>query len=110
MLSSASDEPVAPRQSWLMMPLLGAARISQAMAPRKGGVTKLAVIMTRIVRRSGRSVRATSQAIGEATAAAEIATLMQRIRVVTRGSVKAGSEASVTKLASVSVPARSVTA
>ena len=37
------------------------------MAPRNGGVTKEAVTSARTVRRSGMSVRATSQPIGAAT-------------------------------------------
>src|SRR5689334_2761389 len=37
---SYSPSPNRLRHSWLRMPLLGAARISQAIAPRKGGVTK----------------------------------------------------------------------
>jgi len=110
MSKSGSGEPVSPRHIWFRMPELGAARISQAMAPRKGGVTKLAVISARIVRRPGRSVRETSQAIGEATTAAAVATLKQRISVVTSGSVKAGSEASVLKLLKVTAPERLVSA
>ena len=38
------------------------------MAPRNGGVTNEAVTRIRTVRRSGMSVRATSQPIGAATA------------------------------------------
>ena len=47
---------------------MGAASSSQAMAPRNGGVTNEAVTSARTVRRSGMSVRATSQPIGAATA------------------------------------------
>ena len=47
---------------------MGAAKSSQAMAPRNGGVTNDAVTRMRTVRRSGMSVRATSQPMGAATA------------------------------------------
>jgi hypothetical protein len=52
----------------LSSPLLGAANNSQAIAPRKGGVTKEAVTSARMVCRAGMSVRDTSQLIGTATA------------------------------------------
>ena len=65
---SSGAAPVSARQSWLSSPLLGAASSSQAMAPRNGGVTNEAVTSARTVRRSGMSVRATSQPIGAATA------------------------------------------
>ena len=38
--------------------------MTQAKAPRKGGVTNEAMMRLRITRRQGRSVRAESQAIG----------------------------------------------
>ena len=49
-----------------MRPVLGAARISQAMAPRNGGVTNEAITAMRTKPRAGMSVRATSQASGVA--------------------------------------------
>ena len=74
------------------------------MAPRNGGVTKEAVTSARTVRRSGMSVRATSQPIGEATAQQMIADDVARMTVVTSGSTNVGSVTSLTKFASVSVP------
>ena len=59
-----AEPEAASRANRLRMPLFGAARISQAIAPRKGGVTNEAVTRARMSRRSGRSVRATSQASG----------------------------------------------
>ncbi len=50
---------------------MGAASSSQAMAPRNGGVTNDAVTRARTVRRSGMSVRATSQPIGRGDGAAD---------------------------------------
>ena len=47
--------------------MLGAASITQAMAPRNGGVMKEAVTRLRMKRWPGMSVRATSQASGVAT-------------------------------------------
>ena len=60
-------------------PLFGAASSSQAIAPRNGGVTNDAVTSARTVRRSGMSVRATSQPIGAATAQQITPTLVARI-------------------------------
>ena len=80
---------------------MGAASISQAMAPRNGGVTNEAVTSARIVRRSGMSVRATSQPIGAATAQQMTADEVARITVVISGSRKVGSVTSVAKLSSV---------
>ena len=54
------------------------------MAPRNGGVTNDAVTSRRTVRRSGMSVRATSQPIGAATA--------QQIRLVLSGEDEGGDE------------------
>ena len=54
------------------------------MAPRNGGVTNEAVTSARTVRRSGMSVRATSQPIGAATA--------QQIRLVLSGEDERGDE------------------
>ena len=68
-MCSYSPSPNSARAMRLRMPLFGAARISQAIAPRKGGVTNDAVTRARISRRSGRSVRATSQASGSDAAA-----------------------------------------
>ena len=69
MSNSASSDgmPVSTRQSWFSRPELGAASISQAMAPTNGGVTRLAITRVRTVRRIGMSVRATSQPNGAAT-------------------------------------------
>src|SRR5690348_9328625 len=66
MLKTCSYSPIPNnvRHSWLSTPLLGAASNSHAIAPRNGGVTKEAVTSTRMKRRNGRSVRATSQASG----------------------------------------------
>src|SRR5260370_8664646 len=90
------------------MPLFGAARISQAIAPRKGGVTNDAVTNARIVARSGILVRETSQASGVATAQAAIATLNAMARAVKNGETKLGSLASLMKLLAVSAPLLSV--
>ncbi len=59
MSNSASSDgmPLMIRQSWFSSPELGAASISQAMAPTKGGVTSEAMTRVRIVRASGMSVR-----------------------------------------------------
>src|SRR5687767_4237526 len=105
MLNSAASAPDQSRHSRLRMPLLGAARISQAMAPRKGGVTKDAVIKVRIMRRARMSVRAASQASGMATATLASDTEMAMVRVVRMGSASVGSVTSAAKLASVNAPA-----
>src|SRR6266702_2111947 len=91
------------------MPLFGAARISQAIAPRKGGVTKDAVTNARIVERSGMSVRETSQASGVATTHEASATLSAMASAVRKGETKLGSLASLMKLAAVTAPLLSVT-
>ena len=70
---------------------MGAASSSQAIAPRNGGVTKDAVTSARTVRRSGMSVRATSQPIGAATAQQMMLELTARMSVVISGSTKIGS-------------------
>ena len=88
-------------------PLLGAASISQAIAPRNGGVTNDAVTSARTVLRSGMSVRATSHPIGAATAQQITAETVARITVVISGSMKVSSVASWTKFASVKPPALS---
>ena len=67
-------------------------------------MTNEAVTSARIVRRSGMSVRATSQPIGAATAQQMIAEEVARITVVISGSVKVGSVTSWTKLPSVKPP------
>ena len=77
------------------------------MAPRNGGVTNEAVTSARTVRRSGMSVRATSQPIGAATRQQMAAELVARINVVISGSRKVGSVTSWPKLPSVKPPARS---
>src|SRR6266404_5234241 len=90
------------------MPLFGAARISQAIAPRKGGVTKDAVTKARIVWRWGMSVRETSQASGVATAQEAMATLSAMASAVRNGETKLGSLASLTKFPVVRAPLASV--
>ena len=80
------------------------------MAPRKGGVTKDAVTSTRIQRRNGMSVRATSQASGAATATDASATATEIAEVLRNGSRNAGLEKMVTKLPAVKSPALSVKA
>src|SRR3954464_4396200 len=101
---SAAGSLMMLRYSWLRSPELGAASSSQAIAPRNGGVTNDAVTSARMVRRSGMSVRATSQPIGAATAQQMIADEVARITVVTSGSRKVGSVTSLAKFASVNVP------
>ena len=86
---------------------MGAASTSHAMAPRNGGVTKDAVTSARTVRRSGMSVRATSQPMGAANAQQMMLELVARISVVFSGSTKTGSVTSVLKLSSVKAPERS---
>ena len=65
---------------------MGAASSSQAMAPRNGGVTNDAVTRMRTVRRSGMSVRATSQPIGAATTQQISADKVASAKVVSSGS------------------------
>ena len=65
---------------------MGAASSSQAMAPRNGGVTNDAVTRRRTVRRSGMSVRATSQPIGAATTQQISADSVASANVVSSGS------------------------
>ncbi len=55
------------------------------MAPRNGGVTNEAVTSARTVRRSGMSVRATSQPIGAATTQQMTADEVARMTVVISG-------------------------
>ena len=83
---SSCSAPVTSRKSLLSRPLFGAASNSQAMAPRNGGVTNEAVTSARIVPANGRSVRATSQPIGAATAQQMTADETARMKVVTSGS------------------------
>src|SRR5215831_17485579 len=97
---SSSSASEAARKSLLRSPLFGAASSSQAMAPRNGGVTKDAVTSARTVRRSGMSVRATSQPMGAATAQQMMLELVARITVVQSGSMNTGSVTSVLKLSS----------
>ena len=68
---SSGGAPVSARNILLSRPLLGAASSSQAMAPRNGGVTNEAVTSARTVRRSGMSVRATSQPMRRGDEAAD---------------------------------------
>ena len=70
---------------------MGAASSSQAMAPRNGGVTNEAITRMRTVRRSGMSVRATSQPMGAATRQQTTLTDAAMVSVVSSGSTKAGS-------------------
>ena len=86
---------------------MGAANSSHAIAPRKGGVTNDAVTRARTVRRSGMSVRATSQPMGAANTQQMMLELVARISVVISGSTKTGSVTSVLKLSSVKAPERS---
>src|SRR5262244_2357664 len=104
---SSGGAPVTARKILFRSPLLGAANSSQAMAPRKGGVTNEAVTNARTVRRSGMSVRATSQPIGAAKAQQITLELVARITVVVRGSTNTGSVTRVLKLSSVKAPPRS---
>src|SRR5262245_24627096 len=78
--------PNQGRASLFKSPLLGAARSSQAIAPRNGGVTNDAVTSARMTPENGRSVRATSQPIGAATAQQMKADDVARMKVVTSGS------------------------
>src|SRR4051812_36741418 len=105
---TSCSAPVKTRKNLLSSPLLGAARISQAMAPRNGGVTNDAVTSARMTRENGRSVRATSQPIGAATAQQIAADDVAMMKVEINGSRKAVSENSRAKLASVSAPFWSV--
>ena len=90
---------------------MGAARISQATAPRNGGVTNEAVTSARMALEKGRSVRATSHAIGAAMAQQAAAELTARMTVVISGSTKSGSVNSAWKWASVKLrPAAGVSA
>src|SRR5260370_36893364 len=86
------------------MPLFGTARISQAIAPRNGGVTKDAVTKARIVWRCGMSVRETSQASGVATTQEAMATLSAMASAARNGETKLGSLASLMKFPAVSAP------
>src|SRR5215207_1184697 len=98
------------RYPWVRRPLFGAARISHAMAPRKGGVTKDAVISTRTRFRPGMFVRATSQAIGAATAAEINPTLVATIRLTLSGAAKVSSVTRRAMFAKVRAPSLSVSA
>ena len=102
--ASSDGMPVRLRHSWFSRPELGAASISQAMAPTKGGVTRLAITSVRTVRRIGMSVRATSQPRGAATMQQIVLTETAMISVVISGSTKLGSVNRVTKLPSVAAP------
>ena len=99
--------PVEARWSWFKSPLFGAARSSHAIAPRNGGVTNEAMTRKRTVRRSGMSVRATSQPIGAASRQQIALADTARMSVVKRGSRNAGSVKSRRKFASVKPPDRS---
>ncbi len=56
------------------------------MAPRNGGVTNEAITRMRMVRRSGMSVRATSQPMGAATAQQMSDDKVASAKVVSSGS------------------------
>src|SRR6266850_2465759 len=90
---SPISAPVSDRQVLLMRPELGAAKSSQAIAPRNGGVTNDAVTSARTVRRSGMSVRATSQPIGAAMRQQATLEVVAMITVVISGSTNVGSAA-----------------
>lgn len=108
-ISASSDGmPVRLRQSWLSRPELGAASISQAMAPTNGGVTSEAITRVRTVRRIGMSLRATSQPSGAATRQQSALTEKAMIKVVISGSTKLGSVNRATKFARVGWPALSL--
>src|ERR1700721_1256221 len=107
---SSGGAPVAARKALLMTPLLGAAKSSQAIAPRKGGVTNDAVTNIRTVRRNGMSVRATSQPIGAATRQQMMLEEVAMMMVVMSGSRKIGLVTSSVKFASVKAPLRSTKA
>src|SRR4029453_2228450 len=68
MLTSGPEAPVHERQSVLSRPAFGPASITQANAPRNGGVTNEAMTTARTAPLAGRSVRAVSQASGAPTA------------------------------------------
>ncbi len=91
-------------------PEFGAASISQAIAPTKGGVTSEAMTRVRKVRPSGMSVRAASQPSGAATRQHSALTEKDRVSVVISGSRKLGSPNSVAKLPSVGWPCLSAKA
>src|SRR5476649_1430060 len=98
---ASCSAPVTLRKILLSKPLLGAASNSQAMAPRNGGVTNEAVTSARITPENGKSVRATSQPIGAATAQQMIADEVAMVKVVISGSRNVDSVNSRMKLASV---------
>src|ERR1700688_2482786 len=104
---SSGGAPVTARNALLRSPLLGAANSSQAIAPRNGGVTNEAVTSIRTVRRSGMSVRATSQPIGAATRQQMTLEEVAMMRVVISGSRKIGLVTSSVKLDNVKAPLRS---
>src|ERR1700736_419975 len=108
MSNRGSSCPVSARYIWLSRPLFGAARISQAIAPRNGGVTNEAVTKARTVRPNGMSVRATSQPIGAATAQQMTADDVAMIAVVISGSRKLGSVNRRWKFSKVNARVRSV--
>src|SRR5882762_7268021 len=87
---SSCGAPLTARYALLSSPLLGAANSSQAIAPRKGGVTNEAVTSIRTVRRNGMSVRATSQPIGAATRQQTTLDEIAMMKVVISGSRKIG--------------------
>jgi hypothetical protein len=68
MFTSGSLAPVRSRHTTLSSPALGPASITQAKAPRNGGVTNEASTRLRIRPLAGTSVRAVSHASGAPTA------------------------------------------
>ena len=96
--------PVRERYTTFSSPLLGAARISQAIAPRNGGVTNEAVTSARTTRRPGKSVRETSQASGVAIAQDNTPTPSAIAIALRKGRRKVASVTSAVKLANVKAP------
>src|SRR5215469_4081876 len=107
---SSCGASVTTRKILLRSPLFGAARSSQAIAPRNGGVTNEAITNARTVRRSGMSVRATSQPIGAAARQQNKEDDVAMMTVVISGSVKTELVNNSTKLLSVNAPLRSTKA
>src|SRR5688572_21735064 len=101
-VASNGFTPSIQYQAWLSRPAFGPPSSTQAKAPRKGGVTKEARISVRKKRLPGRSVRATSHAIGAAHARQMTPTAAEVQSVVHSGLRKAGSFASRCQCAKVS--------
>jgi hypothetical protein len=80
-LTRGSSAPVRFRYTLLRRPAFGPASMTQANAPRKGGVTNEAMMRPRMSRFPGRSVRAESQAMGTPMASEASPTQNARITV-----------------------------